>query len=91
MFAENQTSREIADAGSPPTPIAGTQAARYKATYEQHRTGQISRDQAVRDMGNAVGDDTTGGSHQNYRDFYGKGYADHYDQLHPPKPPGGGP
>jgi WXG100 family type VII secretion target len=79
MLNEATVQSEVKAAGGPDTGISGTQSATYSQLYRDYQAGTITRDQAIQRMGDAVGRDTTGNTHENYRVYYGKTYSDFWD------------
>jgi hypothetical protein len=71
--------REISQAGGPDVGIVGTQTAAYQSVYDNFRAGRITRDQAIDQMGNLMGNESTSITGQNYRQYYGRTYENFWD------------
>jgi hypothetical protein len=72
---ENCVAREqILAKGGPDIGVAGTQQAQYLAIYADFKAGKITKDQAIDQMGQLFGNETTSNTGENYRDYYGKKY-----------------
>ncbi len=70
---------EINGAGGPDIGIPGTQTAANQRVYENFHNGSITRDQAIDQMANLMGNETTSTTHENYRTYYGHTYENHWD------------
>lgn len=71
---------EIQANGGPDIGIPGSQTEDYQSVYEQYRDGDISRDEAVSQMADLMGNEVTSNTGENYRDYYGKPYAEYWDE-----------
>ena len=79
---------QIGQAGGPDTGIPGTQTAAYQGVYDNFKSGNITRAQAVDQMANLMGNENTSNTGENYRQYYGKGYKAYWDKN--VAPPAGG-
>lgn len=70
---------EINQNGGPDVGISGSQTDDYQAVYEQYKNGDISRDEAVSQMADLMGNETTSNTHEPYRDYYGKPFERYWD------------
>ena len=70
QFNRAAARQEILDNGGPDIQMSGTQAAEYQRIYGEHRAGNLTHAQAIDQMATAVGNDTTGTTHQPYPEFY---------------------
>jgi hypothetical protein len=60
--------------------ISGSQTAAYQAVYDDYAAGNITRDQAIDQMGTLMGNETTSTPPKiPYRDYYGNFYRDDWD------------
>jgi hypothetical protein len=72
---ENCVAREqILARGGPDIGVAGTQQAQYLAIYADFKAGKITKDQAIDQMAQLFGNETTSNTGENYRDYYGHEY-----------------
>jgi len=79
QFNRAAAQQEILGNGGPDVGMSGTQAAEYTRIYGEYQAGSLTRDQAVEQMGTAIGNDTTSTTNENYRAYYGHTYEDHWD------------
>lgn len=70
---------EIQRAGGPNVGIPGSQTAAYQQVYGDLQAGRITRAQAIDRMTNLMGNETTSTTNQNYRQYYGQTYRNHWD------------
>jgi hypothetical protein len=47
--------------------------------YDNFKAGNITRDQAIDQMANLMGNETTSNTHENYRTYYGHTYENFWD------------
>jgi type VI secretion system secreted protein VgrG len=71
--------------------VAGAGAESYKALWEKHKKGDLSREELVDAIAKAFakGETPSNATNMDYGQYYGKTYSDHWDQQHPapaPKP-----
>lgn len=71
---------EVTGNGGPDIGISGTQTEDYQSIYEQYQEGDISRDEAIDQMADLMGNETTSTTGENYRDYYGQTYEDYWDE-----------
>jgi len=81
-----QVRNEIKKNKGPDIGIAGQQGATYEKIGAKYPDAK-DRDKAREEIGQAfaTGEHPSTDTSQTYEDYYRKPYADHYDQLHPPK------
>jgi WXG100 family type VII secretion target len=79
QFNEVAARQEILDHGGPDIGTSGTQAAEYQRIYGEYRAGNLTREQAINQMGTAIGNDSTSTTHENYRVYYGHTFEDYWD------------
>ena len=70
---------EIRKSGGPDIGIPGSQTAAYQKVYSDYKSGKISRQQAIDRNANLMGKETTSGTNQNYRKYYGESYEKYWD------------
>lgn len=80
QFNEATIQKEVKDAGGPDTGLSGHESATYAKIFKEFQDGKITKAQAIQQMGDTVGKDITGTTHENYRDYYGKPFADFWDK-----------
>jgi hypothetical protein len=78
QFAASRSRQEILDNGGPDIGTPGTQD--YKGTYDQHRAGNLTEEQAIDRMSEQMGNERTSTTKESYRDYYGKPLERSYDQ-----------
>jgi len=71
---------EIQGNKGPDIGMPGTQTAAYQGVYDKFKNGSLTRDQAVDQMGNLMGNERTSTTGENYRQYYGKPYEKHWDK-----------
>jgi len=54
----------------------------YEGIWDRYEAETITRDQALGEMGRAMGAETTSTTGQNYRDYYGRSYGRTWDSAH---------
>lgn len=80
QFNSATVRNEIQGNGGPDIGIPGTQTADYQAIYDQYQDGDITRQEAIDQMADLMGNETTSNTHQPYREYYGQSYADYWDE-----------
>lgn len=70
---------ELNDADGPDIGISGSQTKKYQAVYDDYAAGDITRDQAIDKMATLMGNETTSTTGENYKDYYGNTYENHWD------------
>ena len=63
---------EIRKAGGPDIRIPGTQTTDYQRVYDDFKKGNITRQEAIEDMGYLMDNERPAGSSTNYRNYYKK-------------------
>lgn len=79
QFTAAQARAEIQANGGPDIGIPGTQTAAYQAVYDQYRAGTLTQPQAIEQMANLMGNESTSTTGQNYRQYYGRSYEQYWD------------
>ncbi|MEQ8461649.1 MAG: RHS repeat-associated core domain-containing protein [Sandaracinaceae bacterium] len=72
---------QIMRTGGPDIGISGTQDAGYQSAYDRHKSGDLTRDEVVGELGRLMGSETTGTTGQPYHDYYGDHYRTHYNST----------
>jgi type VI secretion system secreted protein VgrG len=71
---------EILEHRGPDVGVAGAQSATYQRIYAEYQAGKLSQQQAERRMGALYGaGERTSNTHDLYKDYYGKRYAEQWD------------
>lgn len=71
---------EIQSNGGPDIGIPGSLTDDYQAVYDQFQAGDITQQEAINQMADLMGNETTSNTGENYRDYYGKTYANYWDE-----------
>jgi WXG100 family type VII secretion target len=71
---------EILANGGADIGISGSQTDDYQAIYDKFSAGDISRQEAVDQMADLMANETTGNTNQPYPEYYGKPFADFWDE-----------
>jgi uncharacterized Zn-binding protein involved in type VI secretion len=88
-FMNARARQEILNNGSQDIGIAGTQQAQYEQIYKDHTAGNIDERAASHQMGQLFGNgETTSTTGDTYNTYYGKDYADHWDNNYQGVRPG---
>jgi uncharacterized Zn-binding protein involved in type VI secretion len=88
-FSNARARQEIVAGGGPDIQVAGAQNAKYQQIYRDQQAGRIDRPTAEHQMGTLFGQgESTSTTGQKYDDYYGDGYAKHWDATYPGVPPG---
>ena len=73
---------EIKKAGGPTLGMPGTQEAKYLKVYSNYNKGTITRQKAIDQMANLMGNETTSGKNSKpYKDYYGSTYEKHWNDT----------
>jgi RHS repeat-associated protein len=72
---------EIRRTGGPDTGIPGAHEADYQSAYDSYKSGDITQEEALDRMARTMGNESTSTTGENYRDYYGRPYVDHFDGL----------
>jgi len=81
QFNAAQVRAELKAAGGPDTGIPGSQTADYQKAYDDYVAGKITKDQAITQMGNLMGNEKASKPpYKAYRDYYGDTYKDFWDK-----------
>jgi hypothetical protein len=71
---------EILKHGGPDVGVAGAQSAKYEGIYADYQAAKLTQQQAEQRMGSLYGvGERTSNTHELYKDYYGKRYADQWD------------
>jgi len=79
QFSETTVRSEVLGNGGPDTGVSGTQSADYQRIYNDFHSGNITREQAIGRMADIFPNETTGTTHQTYRDYYTPTYGNWWD------------
>lgn len=71
---------EIRKGGGPDIGMPGSQPAAYQSVYNNYKNGNITRSQAIDQMGNLMGNEVPTGSTKKYRDYYSPYYENKWKE-----------
>lgn len=73
---------EVKKAGGPTLGMPGTQDAKYLKVYSDYKKGTVTRQKAIDQMADLMGNETTSGKNSKpYKDYYGSTYEKHWNKT----------